>query len=188
MVRLVLSKKFIPRKLPFDNTCRLRYIVSTIQAGIREFTMYQMYDPPSGWCYGFPKAYQPLKGESLEETLLRDGYPQEKICEKTLSRVRFWESRICPVETKQGSPSRLAEDAGVSASLSAGRERKGQRMTDQEYCKRLRESVTYHQRRAAKLGGLTSKSLDNYRLFYYHLHQARALLAEAEYLERKTRP
>lgn len=38
-----------------------------------------MYDPPSGWRYGFPKLYEPLAGESLTETLLRDGYPQREI-------------------------------------------------------------------------------------------------------------
>lgn len=34
-----------------------------------------MYDPPSGWRYGFPKVYQPLPNETLAETLVRDGYP-----------------------------------------------------------------------------------------------------------------
>jgi len=37
------------------------------------------YDPPEGWMHGFPKAYKPLKGESLEDTLKRDGYPEEKL-------------------------------------------------------------------------------------------------------------
>ncbi len=37
------------------------------------------YDPPSGWKYGFPKPYLPLDGESLEQTLLRDSYPQKEI-------------------------------------------------------------------------------------------------------------
>lgn len=34
-----------------------------------------MYDPPTGWMYGFPRPYKPLPGESLAETLVRDGYP-----------------------------------------------------------------------------------------------------------------
>lgn len=38
-----------------------------------------IYDPPSGWRYGFPKEYLPLPGETLRETLLRDGYPQHEI-------------------------------------------------------------------------------------------------------------
>ena len=38
-----------------------------------------LYDPPSGWKYGFPKEYKPLPEESIEDTLLRDGYPQEEI-------------------------------------------------------------------------------------------------------------
>lgn len=37
------------------------------------------YDPPEGWKYGFPKAYVPLDKEPLELTLIRDGYPKEKI-------------------------------------------------------------------------------------------------------------
>lgn len=38
-----------------------------------------MYDPPSGWKYGFPKPYQPKEGESLKDTLIRDGYPEKEI-------------------------------------------------------------------------------------------------------------
>lgn len=38
-----------------------------------------LYDPPSGWRYGFPKPYKPLPGERLADTLLRDGYPQREI-------------------------------------------------------------------------------------------------------------
>lgn len=33
-----------------------------------------MYDPPGGWKWGFPKEYKPLPGESLVDTLKRDGY------------------------------------------------------------------------------------------------------------------
>jgi len=37
-----------------------------------------LYDPPSGWMYGFPKPYKPLRPEeSIEETLARDGYPKK---------------------------------------------------------------------------------------------------------------
>lgn len=35
-----------------------------------------LYDPPSGWQYGFPKPYEPLDGESIQDTLIRDGYPE----------------------------------------------------------------------------------------------------------------
>ena len=38
-----------------------------------------VYDPPEGWMYGFPKPYKPYVGESLADTLLRDGYPQRKM-------------------------------------------------------------------------------------------------------------
>ena len=35
-----------------------------------------MYDPPSGWMCGFPRPYKPLPGESVADTLRRDGYPK----------------------------------------------------------------------------------------------------------------
>lgn len=53
-----------------------------------------LYDPPAGWRYGFPKPYQPLEGESLEETLLRDGYPQHEIDNGGSTHVRFWDTEI----------------------------------------------------------------------------------------------
>lgn len=34
-----------------------------------------LYDPPSGWRHGFPKEFKPLEGETLVQTLIRDGYP-----------------------------------------------------------------------------------------------------------------
>lgn len=36
-----------------------------------------LYDPPEGWRYGFPKPYNPLPNESVEDTLRRDGYPEK---------------------------------------------------------------------------------------------------------------
>lgn len=50
----------------------------------------RVYDPPAGWMYGFPKQYKPLPGESLAETLLRDGYPQHEIDNGMANHVRFW--------------------------------------------------------------------------------------------------
>jgi hypothetical protein len=38
-----------------------------------------LYDPPSGWMFGFPKPYKPLEGESIRDTLLRDGYPAKDV-------------------------------------------------------------------------------------------------------------
>lgn len=38
-----------------------------------------LYDPPEGWRYGFPREYTPLEGESVEATLIRDGYPKRLI-------------------------------------------------------------------------------------------------------------
>jgi hypothetical protein len=48
-----------------------------------------VYDPPSGWKYGFPKPYLPKPGETLAETLLRDGYPQREIDNGGASYCRF---------------------------------------------------------------------------------------------------
>lgn len=48
-----------------------------------------MYDPPSGWRYGFPRKYLPLPGETLEQTLIRDGYPQIEIDHGGAEHCRF---------------------------------------------------------------------------------------------------
>jgi len=48
-----------------------------------------LYDPASGWRYGFPREYKPLDGESLEATLLRDGYPQAEIDNGGAKYCRF---------------------------------------------------------------------------------------------------
>lgn len=48
-----------------------------------------LYDPPSGWMYGFPKPYKPLEGESLAQTLIRDGYPPALLPGGEAKRVRF---------------------------------------------------------------------------------------------------
>ena len=48
-----------------------------------------LYDPPSGWRYGFPKPYRPKEGETLEDTLRRDGYPQHEIDNSGAKYVRF---------------------------------------------------------------------------------------------------
>jgi len=50
-----------------------------------------IYDPPSGWKYGFPKPYLPKEGETLEDTLRRDGYPEHEIGRGGAKHVRFWE-------------------------------------------------------------------------------------------------
>lgn len=48
-----------------------------------------LYDPPSGWRYGFPKQYLPLEGESLEDTLRRDGYPESELAQGMADHCRF---------------------------------------------------------------------------------------------------
>ena len=54
----------------------------------------KMYDPPAGWRYGFPKPYLPKFGESLADTLRRDGYPQHEIDNGGAEHVRFWETEL----------------------------------------------------------------------------------------------
>lgn len=49
-----------------------------------------LYDPPSGWKYGFPKRYWPLPDDSVADTLLRDGYPQFEIDKGGHKHCRFW--------------------------------------------------------------------------------------------------
>jgi len=49
-----------------------------------------LYDPPGGWHYGFPKPYNPLPGESLSETLVRDGYPRSDAEGAAGMHVRFF--------------------------------------------------------------------------------------------------
>lgn len=50
-----------------------------------------MYDPPSGWRYGFPKPYKPLPSENLADTLRRDGYPAKEIASLGDNlHCRFW--------------------------------------------------------------------------------------------------
>lgn len=46
-----------------------------------------LYDPPSGWRYGFPKPYKPLPGETVEQTLVRDGYPAKEF---NLDGKAYW--------------------------------------------------------------------------------------------------
>lgn len=48
-----------------------------------------IYDPPSGWMYGFPKEYVPRRGLSLEEILVEDGYPESE-AEFAARYTRFW--------------------------------------------------------------------------------------------------
>ena len=47
------------------------------------------YDPPEGWRYGFPRPYQPKEGETLADTLRRDGYPEKLIAEGMADHCRF---------------------------------------------------------------------------------------------------
>lgn len=51
-----------------------------------------VYDPPSGWQFGFPKPYKPLPGETLADTLKRDGYPVGVLRMTDAAKYcRFWE-------------------------------------------------------------------------------------------------
>ncbi len=57
-----------------------------------------LYDPPSGWRYGFPREYKPLTDdEPLVETLVRDGYPRQMAEDFGAKHCRFWS----PTEKEQ---------------------------------------------------------------------------------------
>lgn len=51
--------------------------------------MTTLYDPPGGWRWGFPRPYDPLPGETLEQTLVRDGYPANAAADGA-KHCRFW--------------------------------------------------------------------------------------------------
>lgn len=49
-----------------------------------------LYDPPSGWRFGFPKPYEPSNPlEPIEHTLRRDGYPDELLAQGLAKYCRF---------------------------------------------------------------------------------------------------
>jgi len=50
----------------------------------------RFFDPPSGWRYGFPQEYRPEPGETLAQTLMRNGYPA-KDAEWASEHTRFWD-------------------------------------------------------------------------------------------------
>ena len=53
-----------------------------------------IYDPPTGWRCGFPRIYLPLPGESVADTLRRDGYPEGFDHDWAGDHCRFWEKEI----------------------------------------------------------------------------------------------
>jgi hypothetical protein len=53
-----------------------------------------IYDPPSGWQCGFPREYKPRPGESVADTLRRDGYPEKLDPESAARYCRFWETKL----------------------------------------------------------------------------------------------
>lgn len=50
-----------------------------------------MVDPPSGWKYGFPKAYSGDKTFPDVQWFIDNGYPQHEIDNGMLKYVRVWE-------------------------------------------------------------------------------------------------
>jgi hypothetical protein len=48
-------------------------------------------DPPAGWKYGFPKIYEPKHGETMEEWLVDNGYPESEV-EFGARWLRMWEA------------------------------------------------------------------------------------------------
>ena len=57
-------------------------------------TVKYVVDPPSGWMYGFPKAFDHDPNvETVEEWYVRNGYPQQLIDQGMLRHVRYWDFR-----------------------------------------------------------------------------------------------
>ena len=50
--------------------------------------------------YGFPKAYRPLEGEAIEDTLIRDGYPKRLIEQGMHRYCRFLYPEDDPDDTE----------------------------------------------------------------------------------------
>ena len=55
-----------------------------------------IYDPPYGWKYGFPRPYLPKPDETLSQTLLRDGYPEDELRSITREDGRLYGVRFFP--------------------------------------------------------------------------------------------
>jgi len=66
-------------------------IKGTTLPGSEGVAMATIYDPPSGWMFGFPKRYKPHPGDTIVDTLIRDGYPVDMIFDGMANYVRFWE-------------------------------------------------------------------------------------------------
>jgi hypothetical protein len=49
-------------------------------------------DPPSGWRYGFPKVYDETKDGTIEEFLIKNGYPKKDI-EFAVKYTRYWKAK-----------------------------------------------------------------------------------------------
>lgn len=49
-------------------------------------------DPPSGWRYGFPREYNPVQGQTLEDWLRSKGYPDWLNTESNRSSCRYWDT------------------------------------------------------------------------------------------------
>ena len=54
--------------------------------------MTTIIDPPSGWRYGFPKPYTPKEGQTLEDWLRQEGYPETELAWGATKHCRYWET------------------------------------------------------------------------------------------------
>lgn len=60
----------------------------------------RMIDPPDGWRYGFPKPFNPQPGQSTEDWLLKNGYPEHLVAQ--------WPNGVwCRVYDVEARPTRL---------------------------------------------------------------------------------
>ena len=52
--------------------------------------MVYMIDPPAGWRYGFPRAYNAEQDGDMRDFLLAAGYPERDV-DFALEHIRAWE-------------------------------------------------------------------------------------------------
>ena len=51
--------------------------------------MTYMIDPPTGWRYGFPRAYNAERDGPMRDFLLANGYPERDV-DFALEHMRMW--------------------------------------------------------------------------------------------------
>lgn len=62
---------------------------TVIMAAMTNTKPRKMIDPPQGWRYGFPCEFEPWFGETVEQYIIRMGYPSRD-AKWAANYCRFW--------------------------------------------------------------------------------------------------